>query len=902
MQTMNKLFCGLIALAALAACTRENLVHGAGDEIVFGASTGYENGLETRTEYSGDLVGTSPKYERINWVPNEDRIRVYCGQATHRYKDQHWADYQITAATNTAGERNSKATLAPVVEVGTANGLVWGDPSDVHYFYALYPAPSMGSTAASASISGASNNKATISGSIPAEQPVVWNAAKREYKPDMNYAYMYAVAKVEPQVPGEVKLGFKPLMTAVELNLVALSADPLTARLTSVTLSSAESKMSGSFTATLSEDGLEAVSVAEGAGNSVSVSLGEGVTLSSQPLKITLFALPVEQKKITLTLGFSGGLTRRLELRDATDWLTLTDCRKLYLNNVGVPSDIGTYHFSVTTPATLGATGGSTGFQVVSYRSKAGANTGIGWTAAFSTDGGTNWSDELPSWITACPVSDPDGSTAGESFTVTAAVNELVSSKVWQGTATVGTNNSKDAAIDLSTRDVYGNANSADKRRSANCYVVSAPGWYKIPAVYGNALDEVKFSDGKNVLSYANNRSGANILPRFLRHDGNGITDPWIRNNGITISKAEILWQDGKDLLSTVSADASYLYFYVAPETIKQGNALLGAFQGSTVVWSWHIWVTDRTSELQTVNVYSHRDADATRPNRMMKMNLGWLDAETYSAAPRSAVMRLTQNSSGETVEMTISQEGRSGRVSYGTGPTYQWGRKDPMLESDGSISDQYSDKLTPRMEQYPAGGAYLFVNHPTYNEQVSVPYSIQHPNRFYRVAYRDNGPGDWSTEHYFNLWNVNGIREPGDATINDADVKVVKTVYDPCPVGFTVPNRNAFTGFTTTGSKNTALNQVRASNTATFTSDYGYSFYVSAGTSMSGATLFFPANGYQLSDGLGIRLVTNTGYYWTATPTDGKGARSLQLNRNGTDPLNSGFRGHAFSIRPAAE
>ena len=42
----------------------------------------------------------------------------------------------------------------------------------------------------------------------------------------------------------------------------------------------------------------------------------------------------------------------------------------------------------------------------------------------------------------------------------------------------------------------------------------------------------------------------------------------------------------------------------------------------------------------------------------------------------------------------------------------------------------------------------------------------------------------------YFNLWSINNDR-------TGINTPVVKTIYDPCPVGFKIPESDAFTGFT---------------------------------------------------------------------------------------------------------
>ena len=219
MMKKNNRIIVLAMLAALAACVKEIPTgHEPGKTIAFAASTGYENGMGTRTEYSGELVGSSPTFERINWVANTDRIRVLCEQVKNTTKT---SDYAVTEATNTMGQRNSNATIRPA----SGDALCWGESTEMHYFYALYPAASMGGTAAVATITSAENNAAKVTGTIPDIQSVTWDSANREYKPDMHHAYMFAAAPVDPATHGEVHLPFKPLMTAFQFKLRSSAAN-----------------------------------------------------------------------------------------------------------------------------------------------------------------------------------------------------------------------------------------------------------------------------------------------------------------------------------------------------------------------------------------------------------------------------------------------------------------------------------------------------------------------------------------------------------------------------------------------------------------------------------------------------------------------------------------------------
>ncbi len=84
-----------------------------------------------------------------------------------------------------------------------------------------------------------------------------------------------------------------------------------------------------------------------------------------------------------------------------------------------------------------------------------------------------------------------------------------------------------------------------------------------------------------------------------------------------------------------------------------------------------------------------------------------------------------------------------SGRSAYGL--YYQWGRKDPFLGLDGS-------SILPNIKEYVEGSS-----------SITVEYTIQNPTK---VILEES---DWNND--FSLWQRN------------------KTIYDPCPPGWRVPN-----------------------------------------------------------------------------------------------------------------
>lgn len=96
----------------------------------------------------------------------------------------------------------------------------------------------------------------------------------------------------------------------------------------------------------------------------------------------------------------------------------------------------------------------------------------------------------------------------------------------------------------------------------------------------------------------------------------------------------------------------------------------------------------------------------------------------------------------------------------------------------------------------------------------------------------------------YFNLWSINNDR-------TGINTPVVKTIYDPCPVGFKIPESDAFTGFT---QENSIWN-----------SDFAEKlFYTDA--SMRKTVMFKAAGVYDVdNNAIKLKNVNYIGYYGTA-------------------------------------
>ena len=524
------------------------------------------------------------------------------------------------------------------------------------------------------------------------------------------------------------------------------------------------------------------------------------------------------------------------------------------------------YHLDVTGPSEYSYAGGTDVYKVTSYRRHhKGTEEAIPWTTEFSTDNGLSWSADKPDWLTDFTTSGPGGS-ASQSFNATVGAQAGI--EVNSHTATL-----RAAAPKGSAGQPYNLSNSTGNTRvenTANCYVVGAPGYYSFPLVYGNAVK----NGATNTSAYTTANSGSNILSTFINHTGNGITDPYIANNaGCVPAKAELVWQDALSLVSDIKYNSDInggnISFKVDKSSIRQGNAVIAVKDAKDqILWSWHIWVTDEDID-KTIEVTNHQG----KQYRFMPIFLGWCDVYTKTYAERSCKVKFTAG--GKSQEITIKQTSIS--ITTSNHPYYQWGRKDPFLPSNGlaDANKTWYDKAGNASTDNPATenlstGATCIKNY------ILKPNVMQSSH---------NGDG-----LYQNLWSADN----NVYTANDN--LVVKTIYDPSPVGFKLPASNAFTGFTVTGEHVTSPYHV---NGIWDSSLKGWNFYTD---SSRNKTIFFPASGLRDYNGW-VEYVDNYGYGWSAGPYSQENGSNLSFTPWSVTPLtNGGYRMYGMGVRPTHE
>lgn len=281
---------------------------------------------------------------------------------------------------------------------------------------------------------------------------------------------------------------------------------------------------------------------------------------------------------------------------------------------------------------------------------------------------------------------------------------------------------------------------------TANCYIVSEDGDYKFKVVKGNSSESV----------------------------GN-------------VAIAEVLWESFGTSVAPAVGDlvsgAFYANDYIMFRASKQkGNAVIAAKDADgNILWSWHIWMTDRPED----QVYNNN------AGTMMDRNLG-----ATSATP-----------------------GDVGAI----GLFYQWGRKDPFLVSS-SISEYVRPLSTGTWPEVVNSDA----------SKGNITYAIENPMTF---IYRNSNNRDW-------LYS-------STTSTDDSRWLVDKTIYDPCPMGYRIPEGGSNGIWETAGFSKTEFDKM----------NYGISFDINNGTKT-----WYPASGSLIDHYYGTG---EFGFYWSLTPNE---------------------------------
>ena len=474
--------------------------------------------------------------------------------------------------------------------------------------------------------------------------------------------------------------------------------------------------------------------------------------------------------------------------------------------------------------------------------------------ATADADGNCNedWTTEQPSTLLEFNFSDNSPEQQNLVVKVSEQTEKTVRNELIEHAGTLQSRPLADN-IDLAFQDI-GNGlhpRSSGKPRTANCYVVDRAGTYRFPVVYGNAVDWVKQpANGCHTKSYLVNTSQTNTTSyyyNFQRFDDNLITSPYILQDvGLTVEDVEavVLWEDVPssdytmlsvnpvvtetsvsgycDLDGTALTTVPYIHFNVLPGSIdpnedleptervrgiRQGNIVIALrtkesaapvtvagnpIDPGTILWSWHIWITDQ--DLTPKNTVLQTGTNVPAVNAMMPYNLGWCDTGLFTQWHDRAWYVKIRQTEGTIAPIVVKviQKGDKTRTGSSS-PFYQFGRKDPFLPSTGSGAINKPAYSPIGRVLTSSDSAVSWSDSPS----DGPASSIRNPEVMYFTTI-SGLPYPFSTQNTWmagsrpaNLWNI-------DLNLDNNLNKVVssklrKSIFDPTPVGFMVPHLMSF-------------------------------------------------------------------------------------------------------------
>lgn len=957
-----------LSLLVMTGCDDDTFRWITGSNITFGArSKSTELTRAAYAGTSGQTTESTTKYERIDWESG-DKIRIQCQQASEpidKYADYvttagtasgRYSTATISlASSNPIGLRWGSGTheFYAVYPSPETSGTVTTDAAATTF---------TGSILASQPYKTLSSTDGNYVATPNLKQFMMMAAktsiAEGSYNTEKSFSEKFG--------ENTVLLDFYPVTTAIEFTIMNKTGNKLDVK--SVALESASYNLNGAFQVSFgtTETGTEIKYYEPVVGTSGSyTSANKSVSISfpttgddivsladGKTLQFTLFLNPTNSvDDLVFKITDLDGKIRSAALKNGDSKITFTKSHKIYAKGIFIPEDAlwaisyspellswtdvakgdidlkDKYTFKFVpdyTSSSFDPTDHSVSYynttdsetdEITIFSNKLdeddiAVGDDISWTIkSVKVGGGTPTDVNAKSWTQdgLIEVKNVDGTLkltipsrtalqpGTHSYWTTGDTEDGWSPADWSS-------KTASSPIDLSMFDFKSDASTASMN-TANCYIVRHAGTYKIPLVYGNG---VKDGDA-NPAAYEGVNATYCLYP-FKNHLDNGITDPFIENNsGVNVDDegAVVVWQDEavvlKDLCITGDKQTSgnydasnvrYLQFTVDAETICQNNALIAVTdEEGKIVWSWHIWVTNDPALLGNALTMVNRSSKTYYLFPLL--SLGWIDDYRYLGRP-DVEIELEQKY-GKTTSITIKQPEVIG-VSNGT--YYQFGRKDPFPRFNTDDTELAENPTEFEFKENVAGSRILDIS-----KCVTLGTSVQQPYIF-NADYQGWLKADDSNYAYYrNLWA--GKYASSSGYVDNDNSTMLKTIYDPSPVGYKVPAPKAFSNLSKTGNNLSGgdhTNWNYNGNGTDVTTYNGYRFYL-AGT--SGDTFLFPAVGWRAYYG-GVLSVGVQGYYSCSTRQEDGGYKVYYIETTGSTYnlyIDSATKtSDGFNIRPVKE
>jgi conserved domain protein len=477
---------------------------------------------------------------------------------------------------------------------------------------------------------------------------------------------------------------------------------------------------------------------------------------------LTFFFIPQSLNGVRLVVTFDDGSELAANLTG--QWLAGTT--KTYTLSEKNTDWSYIFNTSVVDPFRVDNLDRDTTFNVnvTSYRysaSVSGSQAPIAWkVVGYQVKQGTDWSATrtgLPSWLSVSSNGGKGGTDADRfSITAKAATPSEVEDKLDEYNSSLREEHGLPFGYNLGMSNGVDPTSEAGLQNTANTYVISKSGFYRIPLYYGNAI--------------VNGKERVNTYRLLTDHLGNYIQPGEGKIPYNYCKSAEVLWSDPQGAITDTQilhlSQGDYLGFRVDPSHVASGNAVVAVKDSKgRIVWSWQLWFAKKDEVEKTVvtpkTYYANRTID------FMRMPLGW----TYTS------WKTLKNTTGDVSIRLVLEQEVSGKKEYviitrnsetfgGYAALYQYGRKDPFLSNRAKM-DQLGFKfadLTPNTESKRKNPSLMVLNPMTF-----ATVTGNTPSAYYNLA---NGYGT-------PFWDYNN----GSQHFGGAE----KSIYDPSPVGFRV-------------------------------------------------------------------------------------------------------------------
>lgn len=303
----------------------------------------------------------------------------------------------------------------------------------------------------------------------------------------------------------------------------------------------------------------------------------------------------------------------------------------------------------------------------------------------------------------------------------------------------------------------------------------------------------------------------------------------------------------------TDGGDLQKARIHVKVPVSKGGNALIAAYSGSKIVWSWHLWITDYVPQGITSSVTYAQAQQLTQNGSVHQYATAAFKSSGTHVGKVIMDRNLCATAGGFPGENASLLE-FARRIGY----LYYWGRKDPFLGS----TDGTANELNVIYDGEGRGvqlGKVAYSNITLVNGN-TLQYVIEHPDHIITGSSSDQNQSKCS------WYSLNETTADYQYLYNNS-----KTLYDPCPAGWKIPHQTVYNGWGKSQAYWFNVNGTFVENGSTH--DRGGRLYnVSGGNGVPSPrtednTAWFPVTAYRsFSDGKLIFNGSAAGYEGTNT------------------------------------